>query len=207
MAPVRVRQFLQPALEVDSRRVWGSQHELNRHNIVLLRLCPRPSVRVGDEGNLVKGQHLTVRNIDGEQAGTLEGIRRVGYDGTPLPVTEADLTEAQITTRDIDRGEFPHFLLKEISESPDSFRKTLRGKFATTDGRLRVVLYHRLGTLAEMAGIFAKGHANVITLEQTQLDDPFHTYEIDLEVQDLAHLTRILSALRASEAVAEADRI
>jgi GTP pyrophosphokinase len=47
----------------------------------------------------------------------------------------------------------------------------------------------------------------VITLEQTQLDDPFHTYEVDLEVHDLAHLTRILSALRASEAVAEADRI
>ncbi len=74
-------------------------------------------------------------------------------------------------------------------------------------GRLRVVLYHRLGTLAEMAGIFAKGHANVVTLEQTQLDDPFHTYEVDLEVNDLAHLTRILSALRASDAVAEADRI
>ena len=74
-------------------------------------------------------------------------------------------------------------------------------------GRLRVVLYHRLGTLAEMAGIFAKGHANVVTLEQTQLDDPFHTYEVDLEVHDLAHLTRILSALRASDAVAEAERI
>src|SRR5690606_14101834 len=74
-------------------------------------------------------------------------------------------------------------------------------------GRLSVVLYHRLGTLAEMAGIFAKGHASVITLKQTQLDDPFHTYEVELEVQDLAHLTRILSALRASEAVAEAERI
>ncbi len=73
-------------------------------------------------------------------------------------------------------------------------------------GKLRVVLYHRLGTLAEMAGIFAKNHANVITLGQTQLDDPFHTYEVQLEVQDLAHLTRILSALRASEAVAEAER-
>jgi GTP pyrophosphokinase len=74
-------------------------------------------------------------------------------------------------------------------------------------GRMRVVLYHRLGTLAEMAGIFAKNHANVITLEQTQLDDPFHTYEVDLEVQDLAHLTRIISALRASDAVAAAERI
>jgi GTP diphosphokinase / guanosine-3',5'-bis(diphosphate) 3'-diphosphatase len=74
-------------------------------------------------------------------------------------------------------------------------------------GRLRVVLYHRLGTLAEMAGIFARNHANVVTLEQTQLDDPFHTYETDLQVKDLAHLTRILSALRASDAVAEAERI
>ena len=74
-------------------------------------------------------------------------------------------------------------------------------------GRLRVVLYHRLGTLAEMAGIYAKGHANVVTLKQTQLDDPFHTYEVELEVQDLAHLTRIVSALRASDAVAEAERI
>ena len=74
-------------------------------------------------------------------------------------------------------------------------------------GKLRVVLYHRLGTLAEMAGIFAKNHASVITLQQTQLDDPFHTYEVQLEVHDLAHLTRIISALRASDAVAEAERI
>src|SRR3954462_12100487 len=68
MAPVRIRQFLQPALDVVIRRVRGAQHELNRHDIVLLRLCPRPSVRVGDEGNLVKDQHLAVLNIDREQA-------------------------------------------------------------------------------------------------------------------------------------------
>ena len=35
----------------------------------------------------------------------------------------------------------------------------------------------------------------------------FSTYEVDLEVTDLAHLTRIVSALRASDAVAEAERI
>ena len=73
-------------------------------------------------------------------------------------------------------------------------------------GRLRVTLYDRPGTLAEMAGIFAKNHVNVRSLEQTSLDHPFTSYEIDLEVQDLAHLTRILSAMRASDAVAQADR-
>jgi GTP pyrophosphokinase len=74
-------------------------------------------------------------------------------------------------------------------------------------GRLRTVLYNRPGTLAEMAGIFAKNFANVMNVELAQRDDLFHTYDIDLEVADLAHLTRIVSALRASDAVAEAERI
>jgi GTP pyrophosphokinase len=58
-----------------------------------------------------------------------------------------------------------------------------------------------------MAGIFANNHANVVNLEMTQRENPFHTYLVDLEVRDLAHLTRIVSALRASDAVAQADRI
>src|SRR5262245_17560551 len=78
--------------------------------------------------------------LDGRRAGTVAGIERLSYDGTPLPVDEAELAEAQITTRDIDRGSFPHFLLKEITESPDSFRKTLRGKIVDHDGRLAVRL-------------------------------------------------------------------
>ena len=73
-------------------------------------------------------------------------------------------------------------------------------------GRLQIMLYHRPGTLAEMAGVFAKHNANVINLELIERDDPFHTYAIDIEVGDLAHLTRILSALRASDAVAQAER-
>lgn len=81
---------------------------------------------------------------------------------------------------------------------------------ARTDGatgRIRAVLHNRPGTLAEMAGIFAGSKANVVNLQMTQRDDPFHTYEVDLEVRDLAHLTRIVSALRASDAVAQAERI
>ncbi len=80
--------------------------------------------------------------LDGARAGTLAGIERLSYDGTPLPVTEDELAGAHITTRDIDRGEFPHFLLKEITESPASFRKTLRGKLVESSpgGELRVAL-------------------------------------------------------------------
>jgi glutamine---fructose-6-phosphate transaminase (isomerizing) len=78
--------------------------------------------------------------LDGARAGTLAGIGRVAYDGTTLPVDESDLIEAQITTRDIDRGAFPHYLLKEITEAPTSFRKTLRGRLIEGDGDLTVTV-------------------------------------------------------------------
>ena len=66
--------------------------------------------------------------LHGGSAGSVEGLERWAYDGTPLAVGADELATAQITTRDIDRGDSPHFLLKEIGEAPASFRKTLRGK-------------------------------------------------------------------------------
>jgi glucosamine--fructose-6-phosphate aminotransferase (isomerizing) len=77
-----------------------------------------------------RGQVLVV---DGAAAGELEGITRFAYDGTALPVGVDDVHHAQITTRDIDRGDAQHFLLKEISESPASFRTTLRGKIVESE--------------------------------------------------------------------------
>ncbi|HUB73171.1 MAG TPA: SIS domain-containing protein [Solirubrobacteraceae bacterium] len=79
--------------------------------------------------------------IEREGAGTLEGIRRTGYDGAPRPVASEEICTAEITARDIDRAGFPHFLLKEISEAPRSLTKTLRGKIVEGgDGLLRAEL-------------------------------------------------------------------
>ncbi|MCU1396928.1 MAG: glmS [Acidimicrobiales bacterium] len=72
-----------------------------------------------------------------DHAGELEGIRRISYDGTELPISADEVVTAEVTTRDIDRGASPHFLLKEISEAPNSFRKTLRAKIVEHDGLLR----------------------------------------------------------------------
>lgn len=84
-----------------------------------------------------RGQILA---LNGESAGELAGLRRVSYDGTELELTEQDVATAEITTRDIDRGAFPHYLLKEITDAPSSFRKTLRGKLRHTNGIWSVVL-------------------------------------------------------------------
>lgn len=78
--------------------------------------------------------------LDDGAAGKLEGIRRIAYDGSELPVDPAELKRPQITTRDVDRGNYPHFLLKEIDEAPRSFRKTLRGRLQDDADGLRVVL-------------------------------------------------------------------
>ncbi|MGH9121709.1 MAG: SIS domain-containing protein [Acidimicrobiales bacterium] len=94
------------------------------------------SVRI--EGETTGGQ-VVVADRDG--AGTLAGLHRSRYGGGDLPIAEAEVAEAEMTTRDVDRGAFPHYLLKEISESPTSFRKTLRRRTSSdAGGHLRVHL-------------------------------------------------------------------
>ena len=74
--------------------------------------------------------------LDGSRAGELAGLRRVSFDGRDLPIDSSEFVTAEVTTRDIDRGDAPHFLLKEISEAPESFRKTIRGRIVERDGML-----------------------------------------------------------------------
>jgi glucosamine--fructose-6-phosphate aminotransferase (isomerizing) len=73
--------------------------------------------------------------LDQAGKGGVDGINACFYDGTPLALTESDIKYTEITTRDIDRQNFPHYFLKEISESPASVDKTLqnRWKFKEAD--------------------------------------------------------------------------
>ena len=72
--------------------------------------------------------------LDGAAAGSLAGIERSSYDGTALPIGDLDVVRPEITTRDIDRGDSPHFFLKEIGQAPRSVRTTMRGRVVTTPG-------------------------------------------------------------------------
>ena len=77
-----------------------------------------------------RGQIMLVGAPTGAIA-ELTALRRCSYDGSELPVEASDIVTAEVTTRDIDRGEHPHFLLKEIGEAPQSLRATLRGRIDT----------------------------------------------------------------------------
>ena len=100
-----------------------------------LRLDGETPMEPGDPAS--RGQ---VAVLDGARAGTVDGIARSSYGGRPLPLGAEGLATAEVTTRDIDRGPHRHFLAKEISEAPSSVRKTIRGRIAERDGRLRADL-------------------------------------------------------------------
>lgn len=67
------------------------------------------------------------------------GLVRRGFDGPALAVEAKEIRTAEITTRDVDRGDFDHFFRKEITQSTRSVTRTLWGRVITgADGLRRV---------------------------------------------------------------------
>jgi glucosamine--fructose-6-phosphate aminotransferase (isomerizing) len=99
-------------------------------------------VRVDGETPRDPSQPITSRgqvfSLDQNLAGELDGLRRSSYDGQDIPLTQNDLIVSEVTTRDIDRGNFPHYLWKEINEAPRSFSTTIQGKFSIKEESFEV---------------------------------------------------------------------
>jgi GTP pyrophosphokinase len=73
--------------------------------------------------------------------------------------------------------------------------------------RLSVIVKNQPGALAAVANIFGASKANILNLQLINREGPFHTDLIDLEVEDAGHVARIISALRAIDAVVQAERV
>lgn len=76
--------------------------------------------------------------LDRKGLGSWSAIKALAFNGSRLELSQADIKLAEITTRDIDRKGFHHYLHKEISEAPSSVEKTLRGKFTLQRDPFRV---------------------------------------------------------------------
>ncbi len=143
-------------------------------------------VVTGKEGP-VQGQIFVLNQ---NSPGGLEGLQAMYYDGTPLNPTEEDIKHTAITSRDIDRQGYPHYFLKEISESPVSVEKTLQNRWRITEdgteqyiialgedvvpsslrdafssGKIRRVFFVGQGT----AGVAAQACANIL---EYYMNDP-----------------------------------
>ena len=166
---------------------------------VMEALVPGSSAdMVADEDLAKRGRAISIRGLTPGMAFHL------GDCCHPVP------GDRIVGLREPDRGVVVHTIdcLTLADAANDDWLDLSWGERTTgATGRIRALLYNRPGTLAEVTGIMAKAHANITRLKMMQRDELFGTYEVDLEVSDLAHLTRIVSALRASDAVAEAERV
>ena len=77
--------------------------------------------KISDGKNGPTQGQIFVLNQDSN--GGIEGLQAFFYDGTPIVLNETDIKHTKITSRDIDRQGYPHYFLKEISESPISVEK------------------------------------------------------------------------------------
>ncbi|HUU39316.1 MAG TPA: SIS domain-containing protein [Desulfatiglandales bacterium] len=136
-------------------------------------------------GNGLEGKNRgQIFIMDQDSSGELDGIRACYYNGDPIKLTEDNIKHTEITSRDIDRQHFPHYFMKEISESPASVENTLLNKWqivqkhgknyplvllddqtmppsiitAFTQNRIKRILFIGQGT----AGIAALGCARIL---------------------------------------------
>ncbi len=73
--------------------------------------------------------------------------------------------------------------------------------------QLAIVVHNQPGALAAMAAVLATHNANIVNFRLKHRDREFHTDIIDIEVEDLKHLTRIIAALRTLQAVVSVERV
>ncbi|OYQ30101.1 bifunctional (p)ppGpp synthetase/guanosine-3',5'-bis(diphosphate) 3'-pyrophosphohydrolase [Sandarakinorhabdus cyanobacteriorum] len=73
--------------------------------------------------------------------------------------------------------------------------------------RISVVVHNQPGALASLAASIAAHNANIVGLALKHRDREFHTDIVDIEVESVAHLATILTALRQVKSVVSAERV
>lgn len=97
---------------------------------------------------------------------------------------------------------------QHLAESDDSDWVDLSWGEGAQGGTARIVitLKNEPGALGAVATIMGQHKANILGLRLDNRDTTFHTNLVDVDVRDVAHLMKLMSALRAADAVSAVDR-
>ncbi|HYB08503.1 MAG TPA: bifunctional (p)ppGpp synthetase/guanosine-3',5'-bis(diphosphate) 3'-pyrophosphohydrolase [Alphaproteobacteria bacterium] len=100
--------------------------------------------------------------------------------------------------------------LERYSDTPERWIDVGWDSGASEDeghiGRLTVVVSNEPGTLGELSTLIGKQKGNITNLRITHRSTDFFEMMVDIEVQDVKHLTNIMAALRASPAINSVER-
>jgi glucosamine--fructose-6-phosphate aminotransferase (isomerizing) len=99
---------------------------------LLIGLAPDAQYLASDAAAIVGHTRRVIYLEDGEMA----VITAAGYKTTDLRNTHVDkrISEISWDVKEIQKGGFPHFMLKEIHEQPESLRNAMRGRLMLSDG-------------------------------------------------------------------------
>ncbi len=78
---------------------------------------------------------------------------------------------------------------------------------ASGTARIEVVVMNEPGALAQVTAILSQQGANIVNLQLRDRDRAHHRYVMDVEVDDLKHLSELVAGLRAPSLVVTAERM
>ncbi|MBL8667462.1 MAG: bifunctional (p)ppGpp synthetase/guanosine-3',5'-bis(diphosphate) 3'-pyrophosphohydrolase [Rhodospirillales bacterium] len=100
--------------------------------------------------------------------------------------------------------------LEEFADQPERWIDvswdTEDGEGTTYVGRVLVTVLNEPGSLGALTTVIARNEGNISNLKITNRTQQFFDILVDIEVRDVAHLTDIMAALRATPSVSAADR-
>ncbi|MCC7275461.1 MAG: bifunctional (p)ppGpp synthetase/guanosine-3',5'-bis(diphosphate) 3'-pyrophosphohydrolase [Alphaproteobacteria bacterium] len=166
-----------------------------RDKVVPLRRARTKPAKPGDSGIPIRG---LIPGMAVHYAGCchpLPGDRIVGIVTTGKGVT--------IHTIDCET-------LESFAETPERWVdvswESATAEAANHTGRINVILANEPGSLGNLTTIIGKNQGNISNLKITSRSTDFFEMLIDIEVQDVKHLTNIIAALRTNPAVNSVER-
>lgn len=97
-----------------------------------------------------KGEHFLASDVSAIVAHTREvvylndyeivALREDGFDISTLAGSDASfqVSKVEFTAEDVDKGKYPHYMLKEIYEQPNSVRDALRGRLSPEEATAKL---------------------------------------------------------------------
>jgi GTP diphosphokinase / guanosine-3',5'-bis(diphosphate) 3'-diphosphatase len=100
--------------------------------------------------------------------------------------------------------------LAEYADTPDRWLDVAWSNAEDTDalhvGRLNITIGNEPGSLGSLTTVIGKHAGNITNLKITNRSQDFFELLVDVEVQDLKHLTNIIAALRATPVINSVER-
>jgi GTP pyrophosphokinase len=168
---------------------------------------PKPDARIGKVVPLA-----AVRGKKGENAVPIRGLipgMALHYAGCCHPLPGDRIVGIVTTGKGVTIHTIDCETLATFAETPERWLDVAWDDDASAGahvGRINVTLDNEPGSLGSLTTVIGKGGGNITNLKITNRSLDFFEILVDIEVQNLRHLTNIIAALRATPVINSVER-